>query len=147
MFTIVPNRNPSGGYYADEAVDRSETAHSGKAGPHVIGATFIPKTSALLETERQPYDAHFNQDRHPRIQPAVYSVSIGGPFDATGAGDTPSRHRHLRLPCRRNRQARNGAPRRSSPTLARRAYRRAVTEEDLRVPLEVLQGCAGRRRL
>ena len=34
----------------------------------------------LLETPRQPYQTHFNYYRHPRIQPAVYSVSIIGPF-------------------------------------------------------------------
>ena len=32
-------------------------------------------------------------DRHPRIQPAVYSISINGPYDAKGPGDTPSRRR------------------------------------------------------
>ena len=29
------------------------------------------KTSALVETELQPYLVHFNIDRHPRIQPAA----------------------------------------------------------------------------
>ena len=37
------------------------------AGPHKIAVTFRKKTSALIETERQPYLAHFNADRHPRI--------------------------------------------------------------------------------
>ena len=46
-----------------------------KAGPHALGVAFLKKPSALLETERQPYQAHFNFDRHPRIQPAVYSIS------------------------------------------------------------------------
>ena len=31
--------------------------------------------------------------RHPRIAPAVYQISIAGPFEATGPGDTPSRRR------------------------------------------------------
>ena len=67
VFTIVPNRNASGGYYADEAVDRDlKVRIPVKSGPHAISATFIKKTSALQETERQPYDAHFNMDRHPR---------------------------------------------------------------------------------
>jgi hypothetical protein len=135
MFTIVPNRNPSGGYYADEAVDRDLRLRIPvKSGPHTIGATFIRKTSALLETERQPYDAHFNQDRHPRIQPAVYSVSIGGPFDAAGAGDTPSRRRlFVCRPAEPPVEDRCAATILS--TLVQRAYRRAVTEEDLRIPL------------
>ena len=94
VFTVTPNRNASGGYYADEAVDRDlKVRIPVRSGPHAISATFIGKRAALQETERQPYDAHFNMDRHPRIQPAVYSISIGGPFDATGAGDLPSRRR------------------------------------------------------
>ena len=63
------------------------------AGPHDLGVTFLKKPSDLLETERQPYQAHFNCYRHPRIQPAVYSVSIAGPFGAARPGDTPSRRR------------------------------------------------------
>ena len=139
VFTIVPNRNSSGGYYADEAVDRDlRIAIPVKAGPHSIGAAFLRKTSALQETERQPYDAHFNMDRHPRIQPAVYSVSIGGPFDASGVGDTPSRKRIFT--CRPAIKDPPAAEERCATTilstLARRAYRRTVSTEDLRVPLQ-----------
>src|SRR5436190_17547119 len=61
VFTIAPNRNASGGYYADEAVDRDlKVRVPVRSGPHTISATFIKKTSALQESERQPYDAHFN---------------------------------------------------------------------------------------
>jgi hypothetical protein len=139
VFTVVPNRNASGGYYADESVDRDlRITIPVKAGPHAIGATFLRKTSALQETERQPYDAHFNMDRHPRIQPAVYSVSIGGPFDGSGASDTPSRKRIFT--CRPSTKDSTAAEERCATsilsTLARRAYRRPVTAEDLRVPTQ-----------
>jgi len=139
VFTITPNRNASGGYYADEAVDRDlKVRIPVRSGPHAISATFIRKTSALQESERQPYDAHFNMDRHPRIQPAVYSISIGGPFDATGAGDLPSRKRifvcNPLTPS--NAAAEDRCARTILSTLARRAYRRPVTDEDLRVPLK-----------
>ncbi len=139
VFTIVPNRNASGGYYADEAVDRDlKVRIPVRSGPHAISATFIKKTSALQESERQPYDAHFNMDRHPRIQPAVYSISIGGPFDATGAGDLPSRKRLF--VCNPAAGASVAVEERCArtilSTLARRAYRRPVTDEDLRVPLK-----------
>ena len=106
-----------------------------KAGPHVIGATFLKKTSAVLETEIQPYHVHFNMDRHPRIQPAVYTVSVLGPYNASGPGDTPSRRRIF--VCRPGSPAEeSGCATRILSTLARRAYRRPVTGEDLAAPLK-----------
>jgi mono/diheme cytochrome c family protein len=135
LFNVVPNRYKVGDYYSDEAVDRDLRVRATVgAGPHEIGATFERKTFALLETVRQPYAAHFNMDRHPRVQPAVRSVSITGPFDARGAGDTPSRRRIL--VCRPSTAADEPACARTIlTTLARRAYRRAVGEADLEVPL------------
>ena len=64
-----------------------------QAGPHALGVAFLKKPSLLLETARQPYQAHFNYYRHPRVQPAIYSISIVGPYGAQGPGDTPSRRR------------------------------------------------------
>src|SRR5688572_10098950 len=97
-FEVTPNRNQSGAYYADEAVDKHLKLRIGiGAGPREVAVTFPRKTFALEETERQPSLAHFNMDRHPRVQIALYSVSIAGPLDAgTVAGtvsDTPSRRR------------------------------------------------------
>jgi hypothetical protein len=131
LFTITPNRNRMGAYYADEGVDKGlEVRIPVSSGPHVVGATFLQNNSALIETERQPYQSHFNMDRHPRVQPAVRTVSIEGPFNATGAGDTPSRRRIL--------SCQPGAPaaeadcaRKIIANLARRAYRRPVTDADL----------------
>jgi hypothetical protein len=134
-FTVVPNRYKVGDYYSDEAVDRDlKVRATVPAGPHAIGATFQRKSFALLETVRQPYPAHFNMDRHPRVQPAVHSVSVTGPFDTRGAGDTPSRRRIFG--CRPAGAADEAACASTIlSTLARRAYRRAVTDADLQVPL------------
>ena len=63
------------------------------AGSHALGVAFVKKPSLLLETGRQPYQAHFNFYRHPRVQPAVYSISIIGPYASAGPGETPSRRR------------------------------------------------------
>ena len=94
VFPIQPNRMVVAGYYADADIDKHLLVRLGVgAGPHEVGAAFLKKSSALIETERQPYDAHFNMDRHPRTQPGVRSVAIAGPFAAAGAGDTPSRRR------------------------------------------------------
>ncbi len=106
-----------------------------KAGPHVIGVAFPKTTSALLETERQPYQAHFNNDRHPRLHPALYSVSIVGPYEPKGPGDTPSRRRVF--VCRPAEPGQEeSCAKRILATLMRRAYRRPVTEADLQVPLK-----------
>jgi hypothetical protein len=104
------------------------------AGPHVVGVTFLKKPSDLIETPRQPYQAHFNSYRHPRIQPAIYSVSILGPFAARGPGDTPSRRRIL-VARPTSAAGEETAARQILSTLMRRAYRRPVTEADLRGPL------------
>jgi hypothetical protein len=105
-----------------------------KAGPHVVSATFPRLTGILLETERQPYQAHFNMDRHPRIQPAVYSLTINGPFGEQRPGDTPSRRRIF--VCRADGPARGEAcAKQIFSRLARRAYRRPVADADLAAPL------------
>ena len=136
LFNIAPHRYSIGGvYYADEDVDRNlKIRVPVHAGPHSIAATFIPKTGALIETQRQPYIAHFNMDRHPRVQPALYSISVTGPFNATGAGDTPSRKRiFVCRPARASEEDRCAGN--IISTLARRAYRRPVTDDDIRTPL------------
>jgi len=106
-----------------------------KAGPHDIGVAFLKKTSALLETERQPYMAHFNLDRHPRLQPALYSVSIVGPYSANGAGDTPSRRRiFVCHPAKASEE--EACAKRILSTFARRAYRRPPTDAEVEVALK-----------
>ena len=127
VFTVTPNRNRLGSYYADEGVDKGlEVRVPVTAGPHRVAAAFLAKQGALIETERQPYQAHFNMDRHPRTQPALRSVSIAGPFGAGGVSETPSRRRIFQ--CRENTDA---CARRIIGTLARRAYRRPITDRDL----------------
>jgi hypothetical protein len=139
QFTLRPLvRGPAqaqSDYYAEDKGDAGlKLRASVKAGPHELGVTFLKRPSTLIETERQPYQARFNMDRHPRSQPAVYSVSVVGPFDAAGPGDTPSRRRVL--VCRPKAPSEEAACARTIiSTLARRAYRRPVTDADIRIPL------------
>ena len=104
------------------------------AGPHDLGVTFLKKPWAVLETDRQPYQAHFNVYRHPRIQPAVYEVSVIGPFNPTGPGSTPSREKIFS--CRPEAGDEEPCVREILTALMRRAYRRAVSESDFQSPLE-----------
>jgi hypothetical protein len=107
-----------------------------RAGPHAIGVAFLKKASLLLETGRQPYQAHFNYYRHPRVQPAVYSISIVGPYGATSPGDSPSRRRIFGFPSA-GRTPETRSARQVLTPLMRRAYRRPITEADLRGPLAI----------
>ena len=104
------------------------------AGPHQLGVTFVKNPSSLLETKRQPYNAHFNMHRHPRISPAIYQVSINGPYAAKGPGDTPSRRRIFISRPTKGAEEELCAQQILS-ALMRRAYRRPVTDADLEKPM------------
>jgi Protein of unknown function (DUF1592)/Protein of unknown function (DUF1588)/Protein of unknown function (DUF1585)/Protein of unknown function (DUF1595) len=97
--------------------------------------TFLKNPSELVETKRQPYSAHFNMHRHPRLTPAIYQVSINGPYESTGPGDTPSRQRVFTCQPAKPDNQDECAERVLSPLL-RRAYRRAITSADLEKPME-----------
>ena len=96
-----------------------------KAGPKLIGVAFVQRTDARDESTLRP------RMRSRGTQPAINSVTISGPYNVTGSGDSPSRRRIFvcrpasaadELPCAR----------RILSTLARRAYRRPSTEADLK---------------
>src|SRR3989449_939118 len=105
-----------------------------KAGPHDVGVTFVRNSSSLLETARQPLQAHFNERRHPRLTPGISQFAITGPYAARVADDTPSRRRIF--------VCRPAAPREEEAcakkilsTLMRRAYRRSISEADVERPM------------
>ena len=94
---------------------------------------FVQKTNALPPTLLQPYLSTLDpvdSDGVPRFE----AVTISGPFKPTGPGDTPSRRRIFT--CRRRERHRRAAEtacaRQIITTLARRAYRRPVTDADVR---------------
>jgi len=114
-----------------------------KAGQHNVGVTFPKAPSAVLENERAPLAARFNMHRHPRTAPAIFQVTITGPFDAKGAGDTPSRRLIFGSLSPSSASQNSSASSQSSTLpreilagLLRRAYRRPVTDDDLRKPLQ-----------
>lgn len=90
LFTIRPPKGSEGQSQVDQHLNQRLSV---TAGPHQLGVTFLKKPSELLETKRQPYQAHFNLHRHPRLSPAVYQISITGPYGKSTPGDTPSRRR------------------------------------------------------
>jgi mono/diheme cytochrome c family protein len=103
-----------------------------KAGPKVIGVSFVQHTEARDENTLRP------RMRSRGTQPAIASVTISGPYDVTTAGDSPSRKRIF--VCRPSTGSGQGPSTASTElpcarqilsTLARRAYRHPIVEADI----------------
>src|SRR5262249_53485802 len=96
-----------------------------KAGPRVVVATFAKTTAAVeVAADRLP----FLGGRGPLV--GIDSVTISGPFNATGPGDTPSRNRILQ--CRpATMSVERACAAKILSTLAQRAYRRPATAADV----------------
>ena len=108
-----------------------------KAGTFDVAVTFLER--ARVESDEfvgfLPGDAFSRGDREPRIQAGV---QVMGPFNSPGVSDTPSRRRIF--VChperegalgRRSAQREGDCARRIAGNLARRAFRRPVTEADI----------------
>jgi Protein of unknown function (DUF1592)/Protein of unknown function (DUF1588)/Protein of unknown function (DUF1585)/Protein of unknown function (DUF1595) len=105
------------------------------AGPHTIGAALVDRQRPAGVDEAY---SDFRIDSAFTAAGGIQTVVITGPFDATGAGDTPSRRRIFVC---RPKSAGDEAPcaRKILTTLARRAYRRAVPDEEVETLLGFYQ--------
>ena len=111
------------------------------AGPHVIGVTFAAKTAAQEPLKLRPF---LNQADGVDTYgiPKVDTVTIVGPYNVTGSGDTPSRRAIFTCgPSAGSEPGRAATPDRQQELscataimtrLARRAYRRTPTEADVK---------------
>ena len=108
-----------------------------KAGSRTVGVAFVGKGFELVERHRQPFlKVHITVGGDQRTQPNVYSITVTGPFDATGPGDTPSRRRVFTCqPADGSQAAEVACAAEILSTLARRAYRRPVTDADVELLL------------
>ena len=99
-----------------------------KAGTRAIGATFIKKTWAP-ENILEPRLVNMETDD----EPGVGAITIEGPYNATGPGDTASRHRIF--VCQPNGDAtqQDACARQILSTLAHHAYRRPIADSDVSV--------------
>ena len=106
-----------------------------KAGVHLVQVYFQQKTSAFLEDLFDPY-LRRDPYRAGNGEPGISSVTMTGPNASDGAAmnDSPSRRRLL--VCQPAASADTAAcAQKIIATLARRAYRRPVTDADLQIPL------------
>ncbi len=104
-----------------------------RAGSHVIGVSFVKRarTTEGIGPSHLPlwtFSTGPGFARHAALQ----SVQIEGPFNPNGPGDTPSRRRIFI--CRpAGTQDEESCTGKILATLARRAFRRPVTDDDLQV--------------
>jgi hypothetical protein len=104
-------------------------------GPHEVGVAFLRKPLDLVEQVREPFqnpDAPSGTGGPAGVLPVVASVTIIGPHNPGGPGDTPSRRRiFVCTPAGAAQEARCAKTILSG--LARRAYRGVVMPESVQV--------------
>ncbi len=124
---LASDRNMSA---AADAIHKRLTARVRvAAGPHDVGVTFYRRNRAASDEPLQLHERHHDlQDMNGL--PIVDHVTMSGPFNPTGPGNTPSRRRIFS--CRPTTPAQEATCARTILTnLARLAYRRPVTANDL----------------
>jgi len=139
LFNLAGGKEPE----EDTALPGLQVKVQAKAGMQTIGVTFVAKNYAPVEDTLQPYMRSMFPGAVWTVAPHVGSVTIKGPFKVAGVGDTVSRRQILtcqpanpqkELPCAKE----------IISTLARRAFRRPVTDPDLETLLTFYQ--AGRNK-
>jgi mono/diheme cytochrome c family protein len=124
----------------DDVERRLRTKVKVSAGAHDVTVAFVGNLAVKDAVRLQPFMRssadNFDWAGHPHIQ----TVAITGPFGATGVGDTPSRRAIFSCrpasatgagAARPRRANEGGCARQILSRLARRAYRRPVTEVEM----------------
>ena len=110
------------------------------AGPHVLAAAFIKRNHGLIEdVVQQPsntlLDPLFNGTPEVTLIAHVGSITVDGPYAASGPGSTPSRARIFScVPQQESEEA--GCAREILAAIAYRAYRQAPSTEHLSVLMD-----------
>ena len=138
VFSTASTGDSEQEHYELTADDVLETRFQAKAGSHLVQVAFLKETFAPegalqvvnAKPEALPRLAPYDYAEYKGGFPTIHSVAVGGPFDATGVGDTASRRKLF--VCRpANSRDEEPCARRILSTIARRAYRRPVTNEDM----------------
>ena len=127
---------------AKETLDkRLRTRVHVKAGPRTVTVAFIRKNSAESVEPLQPFTRDLDMQNMNGL-PLIEHVQIAGPFNAQGAGDTPSRRKIFSCKPTSARDE-SACAKKILTTLARRAYRRPADTD-----IDTLLGFydAGRKR-
>jgi mono/diheme cytochrome c family protein len=119
---------------------RLEVRFKARGGARVIGVAFL-KENTEQETERLPQQTldEMVVSGYKGGEPAVDSVTISGPYQASGLSDTTSRRRIFVCTPGQGSAREEECARTILSALARRAYRRPVAAPDLDPLLEFYQ--------
>jgi cytochrome c551/c552 len=127
---------------ANKIDDRLKTRVKVKAGPHMVGVTFVRRNASESDEPLQPHERDHDLQNMNGI-PIIDHVNLTGPYNPTGPGDTPSRRRiYACKPTQAS--AETACARRILTNLATRAYRRPVTTADMEPILALYD--AGRKK-
>ena len=133
----APDPDDPRGLYTPQ-IETLEVRTPVTAGPHEVGVAFLRKTSAEPEGIRKLYLRPFTGEGSggdSRYQPYVESLTIAGPYESSGARPvegTPSRERIFTCrPGPGEAADETACAREILSTIARRAYRRPVTNDDV----------------
>jgi hypothetical protein len=114
----------------DELEKRFQKRLAVKAGPHAMGVAFVKRSSAPTVELLQPFLRERIDPITPVGIPELDKVTIEGPFNVTGSGDSPSRRRIFTCTAAAEPDGLSCA-KTILATVARRAYRRPVTDVEL----------------
>jgi mono/diheme cytochrome c family protein len=115
--------------YANMIHDRMAFRTKVKAGPHKIAVAFLRQSAAQTAEIWQQYQRTAIDANETKGFPHLDKITIEGPYNPTGPGDTPSRRKIFtcrptsgkdELPCAKS----------ILTQIARRAYRRPLTDSD-----------------
>jgi len=126
----------------DEIHKRLEVRVHLDAGPRKIGVAFVHRTSAQAPDILQPFESALDPVDAGGL-PQLDLITVSGPLDVSGAGESPSRQRIFTCRPVQVSQERGCATSILS-RLARQAYRRPVKDDDVDALLEAFSlGRAG----
>jgi hypothetical protein len=130
--------------YMHTADDRLEVRFPVKAGEHEVGVSFVRRfweQEGVLQPPQTGFARTTNEYYHGN--PAVELVSIGGPYNASETTDSVTR-RKLFVCKPKDTSSEELCARKILSTLATRAYRRPLTEDDVQTLLSFFKtGRAG----
>jgi len=123
------------GTYERTADDGLEVRFAARAGMHSLGVAFVKKSTITEGPAPTVLPPRHTSSTYEAPRMDIDYARLEGPLAVTGPGDTPSRRRIF--VCRpAGAEDEEPCARKIFSALARRAYRRPVTDRDVEIPLQ-----------